>query len=66
MSKERKDEREQEKMRQKEEEKEIYEQIKDRLDTPKEEFIKYESPEQFLQLVMEDKKKKGWKFKGEK
>lgn len=66
MTKERKDEMEQEKMRQEAEEKEIYEQIKDRLDTPKDAFIKYESHEQFFELIMEDKKKKGWKFKDEK
>lgn len=48
------------------EEKEIYEEYKDRINAPQEEFIKYEGPEQLLKLVMEDKKKKGWKFKDEK
>jgi hypothetical protein len=48
------------------EENELYEKYKDRLETPKEKWIKYEGPEQLWEMIMEDKKKNGWKFKDEK
>ncbi|WP_155922254.1 hypothetical protein [Bacillus sp. EB01] len=53
-------------MNQSKEEKELFDKCKDRLNTPKEEWMKYEGPEQLKNLIMEDKKKRGWKFKGEK
>lgn len=65
MTKERKDEMEQQEISQ-EEMQEICELYKDRLDAPQEVFIKYESPEQLYEMLMEHKKKHGWKFKGEK
>lgn len=56
---------EMEKQEMNQEEKEIYEQYKDRINAPQEEFIKYEGPEQLHKLLMEDKERKGWKFKDE-
>jgi hypothetical protein len=44
---------------------ELLEKLKSRVNTPKEEFIKYEGAEKFWELIMEDKKKNGWKFKDE-
>jgi hypothetical protein len=44
---------------------ELLEKLKSRVNTPKEEFIKYEGSEKFWELIMEDKKKNGWKFKDE-
>lgn len=49
-----------------EELKEISRLYGDRTKTPKEEWIKYEGPEAFYELIMEAKKKKGLKFKDEK
>ena len=49
-----------------EENKEIEEKYGERAKTPFSEYIKYESPVQFYELIMKDKKEKGWKFKDEK
>lgn len=48
-----------------EEHKEIEEKYGERAKAPQSEFIKYESPEQFLDLILKNKKEKGWKFKDE-
>lgn len=45
--------------------KEISEKYGERAKAPQSEFIKYESPEQFLDLILKNKKEKGWKFKDE-
>lgn len=47
------------------EQKEIEEKYGKRAKAPQSEFIKYESPEQLYELIMKDKKEKGWKFKDE-
>lgn len=47
------------------EHKEINEKYAKRAQTPLTDFIKYESPEQLYELIMKDKKEKGWKFKDE-
>ncbi|MGH0775278.1 hypothetical protein ACQVSN_27000 [Bacillus mobilis] len=49
-----------------EEHKEIEEKYGERAKDPQSAFIKYESPQQLYDLIMKDKKEKGWKFKGEK
>ncbi|MEK4646355.1 hypothetical protein [Bacillus sp. PK30] len=48
-----------------EENKEIEEKYGERAKAPQSEFIKYESPQQLYDLLMKDKKEKGWKFKNE-
>ncbi|MBJ7998240.1 hypothetical protein JDS75_27860 [Bacillus cereus] len=48
-----------------EEQKEIEKKYEERAKAPHSEFIKYESPEQLYELLMKDKKEKGWKFKDE-
>jgi len=53
-------------MNNRDEDKEWAEKYKYRLNTPLEEFIKYEGREQFWELIMEKKKEKGLKFKDEK
>lgn len=47
------------------EHKEIEEEYGERAKAPQSEFIKYESPEQLFDLIMKNKKEKGWKFKNE-
>ncbi|PGN62202.1 hypothetical protein CN978_25055 [Priestia megaterium] len=49
----------------KEEKKSFAERYGYRANAPKEDFIQYHGIDQLYELVMEDKKKKGWKFKGE-
>lgn len=49
-----------------EENKEIEEKYGERAKAPLSEYIKYESPEQFYELIMKHKNEKGWKFKDEK
>ncbi|MGP1910664.1 hypothetical protein ACTSEZ_21235 [Metabacillus sp. JX24] len=48
-----------------EENKEIEEKYAERAKTPLNEYIKYEGPEQLWDLIMKNKKEKGWKFKDE-
>ncbi|WP_215573177.1 hypothetical protein [Bacillus mycoides] len=48
-----------------EEQKEIEKKYEERAKAPHSEFIKYESPEQLYELLMKNKKEKGWKFKDE-
>ncbi|MFJ8455713.1 hypothetical protein [Bacillus paramycoides] len=45
--------------------KEINEKYAKRAETPKSEFIKCTNHEQLFDLIMKDKKEKGWKFKNE-
>ncbi len=47
------------------EQKEISEKYAERANTPKSEFIKSDTPEQLFDLIMQNKKEKGWKFKDE-
>ncbi|ARO21325.1 hypothetical protein OB985_05340 [Bacillus cereus] len=47
------------------EQKEISEKYAERANTPKSEFIKSNNPEQLFDLIMQNKKEKGWKFKDE-
>jgi hypothetical protein len=49
-----------------EENKEIEKKYGERAKAPLHEYIKYESPEQFWDLIMQHKKENGWKFKDEK
>ncbi|MBJ8108952.1 hypothetical protein JDS99_04645 [Bacillus cereus group sp. N6] len=49
-----------------EEHKELEEKYGERAKAPQSEFIKYEGPQQLYDLLMKDKKEKGWKFKNEK
>ncbi|MED1042496.1 MULTISPECIES: hypothetical protein [Bacillus cereus group] len=44
---------------------EISEKYEERAKAPQSEFIKYESHEQFYDLIMKHKKEQGWKFKDE-
>ena len=53
-------------MADKKESKEISDLYGHRIETPKEEWIKYEGPEALYELIMDAKKKKGLKFKDEK
>lgn len=44
---------------------EINKKYAERAETPKSEFIKCDNHEQLFDLIMKDKKEKGWKFKDE-
>lgn len=48
-----------------EELKEIEEKYAERAKTPSSEFIQYRGADQFYEVIMKDKKEKGWKFKDE-
>ncbi|MDF2788284.1 MAG: hypothetical protein K0S80_1382 [Neobacillus sp.] len=48
-----------------EELKELSDKYGERAKTPHEGYIKYEGPQQLLDMIMKNKEKKGWKFKDE-
>lgn len=49
----------------KEEQKELSDKYGERAKTPSKGFIKYEGPQQLLDMILKNKEKKGWKFKDE-
>jgi hypothetical protein len=48
-----------------EEKRQFSDKYGERAKTPSEGFIKYEGPQQLLDMILKNKEKKGWKFKDE-